>query len=236
MKTDHSLLDHFVQNALQTADADNPSVDWSEVDVLLQHEQKSVSLPTPKYIFIGAGAVALVAAVFFLVKFIGSSGNSEEQLISSDTSTALISVPDSAVNISPVPAAIDSAKPIDTTHQMTSVIPADTAEVAPEKTSEKKKTDTVNVLKKESVKTEKKKNKLSSLAPDTSKKEDAPESILPPDTQENKPEEIKNNSSGTPADTSHSLPPKKTGKSKKGKTKSTDTAAPAAPAQPDSLK
>ena len=97
------------------------------------------------------------------------------------------------------------------------------------------KTDTIKVIKKESVKTEKKKSKLSSLAPDTSSNGNAPESILPPDTQEKKFEEIKNNSSETPADTAKISPTKKTSKSKKAKTKTagTDTAP---PAKPDSLK
>jgi hypothetical protein len=237
MKPDNSL-DRFICNALKSDGGENLSVDWSEVEVLLRHEQKQVSLPNPKYFLIGGGAVALIAVIFLLIKLAESSHNStQEKNISADTAT-VISTPDSTVNISPVTSVpADTAKNTGTINQISNVPAKDTARPAflpAEKTAEKKKTDSAEAVNKEPVKPVKKKNKLSSLAPDTLKREEAPESILPPEVPENKSEEIKNNPPINP-DTVKTPSPKKTGKSKKGKVKA-DTTPSLSPAKADSLK
>ncbi len=184
---DNSQLDNFIREALKTPEHNLPSVDWSEVEVLLKHETKSISLPEKKYLFLGAGAIVFLAGIFFLVKFITSpSSNSFNSAdITVDTTTLLPSVDSGLQKTVALPA--DTIKTMDTITQIAKVAIADTIsttkpeQIAEGKTGEKK-TEEKKITSVEPEKTENKNTPISLLKPTISDTSFAPENILPPDT------------------------------------------------------
>ena len=71
MKTSpaNSPLDGFIVDALKAPDTNLPAVEWSEVEVLLRHEQKSISVGVDrKTIFIGAAVAGILLLVFGIYK------------------------------------------------------------------------------------------------------------------------------------------------------------------------
>ena len=239
---DNSQLDSFIVNTLKTPENNLPSVDWSEVEVLLKHESKQITLPSKKYIFIGTGALVLLTGIFFLVKFIITSSptTSVNEDISADTislaPTADTSFAQKTVEV-PAP---DTVKPIDTTTQIVQVAPIDSApkvdteKIVKEKPVEKKAAEK-KIVAIEPKKTEKK-NKVSSLAPNISDIGESPENILPPDTAgKNKTAPTKIETSLS-ADTSKTSVGKKNKKNKKGKVTADSSGIKPQPAKSDSLK
>lgn len=243
MKTpDTSRLDNYIRETLKTPEQNLPVVDWSEVDVLLKHETKSIALPDKKYLFIGAGGVVFIIGIFFLVKLIASrTSSSEKEIISADTISSIMPKDDTVALTSSVsPAPHDTIKIADTASKTANVVsPVDSSsiKIAEVKTSEKKNTEQKAVVA-EQKKPEKKNSKISSLAPTISDAALTPENIIPPDTAgKNKPEPIKINSAA-PADSSKVLPEKKNKKNKKGKSSadSSKVKTQTPPVKSDSLK
>jgi len=106
--TDNSPLDKFIKDALKAPDANLPPVDWSEVEVLLKHEKKPISLKVDKrtITYSGAGAGALLL-LFCIVKIVGHySSMPAETETRADSSQSTFSVIDTVKT-----AAMDSAIP-----------------------------------------------------------------------------------------------------------------------------
>lgn len=67
----NSPLDNFIQETLKSPDTDLHPFDWSEIEVLLRHEQKSISAGArKKTILISSAAVIIVMGVFGIFKII----------------------------------------------------------------------------------------------------------------------------------------------------------------------
>ncbi|MBI4931400.1 MAG: hypothetical protein HY841_11595 [Bacteroidetes bacterium] len=229
-------LDNFLQEKLKSPESKLPVVDWSEVEVLLSAEQKTISIGiSKKQIFISSSVIVAVIGVFFIIKYISSFHEIKEETASpSGTTTTIHPYENSqtaSVSVSPAITA-DTLSPADTAALTEKKFTADTAK------QEKKQ---ITEVQKATVKESKKNSKLSSLAPTIVDSENAPENILPPDTAgKNKSFEIKSEFS----DSAKTSSPVKNGKPKKGKTKknvTTDSVkvepkTEILPAKPDSVK
>ena len=218
----NSPLDGFIVDALKASDTNLPTVDWSEVEVLLRHEQKSISVGVDKKTIvmsaIGAGVLLLVFGIYKIASYYSSLPPDPEQQSATPVQntfnvidTHKVEVKDSIVAPKTTVAAIDSSLLPKAVKKMDSVIVpfADTASV-------KKSND---VLKQER---KKKRNALrDSLKADLTKP-------LPADTATIQPiQEIKIETPPVIVDTANKTAPapKKNGKKKRSKSPKTDSTA-----------
>ena len=213
-------LDIFLREKLKSSDGKSPSVNWSEMEVVLGAEQKPITIGIgKKQIIIASGVVMLAIGIFFTVRYIRSFEEFHEETTSaSDTVTTIQSyVADSQIITvaMPPPVSDDTITKVDTTSVAEKTIAA--TDTTPSLIKEKPIAVVQKIAVKETKKIEKKNAKLSSLAPSVGDADNVPENILPPDTSGNKiSPEIKI----TPDTSKNSSPPKnskpKKGKSKKG--------------------
>lgn len=87
----NSQLDTFIRNTLKSSDGNFQPVDWSEVEVLLKHEQKSISVGiSKKNIFIAvaaAGILVLLVSIFKIIQHYSSLPGEPEILADSTQHT-----------------------------------------------------------------------------------------------------------------------------------------------------
>ena len=244
MKTgqNNSQLDAFISGALKGTAENFQPFDWSELDVLLKHDQKPISLDvSKKTIFIGVGAVVALLLVFGIFKIaqhysslpaetgisVGSPQNSFNAIDTTNHTAHDPALP-KADTTKPDSTVIAASKP--KTDSVVSVV-ADT--------TSKKIKETAAITDRPKQKKEKKK-KADTVAADTS----SVKSILPPDTVSKVvPKEIIIEAPPA-ADTTHKNTPEQNMGPKKKKSKSKKAATPSAGqpntappvAKPDSLK
>jgi hypothetical protein len=221
---DNSALDAFIKETLKASDSNLQPFDWSEVEVLLRHEKKSISVGVDKktITYIGAGLVVLMIllGIFKIVQHYSSLPAEPETSTDSTQNTlnATDTVKTAAPAVDSVLAKHDTVK-IDTTHLVPVInIPkpdSTKAIVAPVDTTTKGK---VFVTPKQD-----KKKKPNTVKDTGATKKD---SILPPaapvDTTSTHPmQEIKieNPSPAVDTSTKNAPAPKSNSKNKKGKTK-----------------
>lgn len=232
----NNQFDNFVKDALKTPDADLRPVDWSEVEVLLRHEQEPISFKaSKKTILTSLIAVVILLCAFGIFKIAQyySSLPAEIQLPADSTENtfSIIDTQKTAGSDSS-DYKTDSAM-IDSILLATKKYKADSAAavIAADTSSSKKTNDKQKEVIVKTSQKEDKKNKTSTANSPV----DTPSVktiVSPPDTAktttlpEIKPETLPS------ADTANKpiLPPKKNSKSKKGKL------SPAEQPKTDSLK
>ena len=114
MKSNNNRLDNFIQDALKSPDSDLHPVDWSEVEVLLRHGQKSIlGRANKKSILISAAAVIILIGVFGIFKIIqyySSLPAETETRIDSTNSTFSIIDPPKVIANESTSSMIDTVK------------------------------------------------------------------------------------------------------------------------------
>jgi hypothetical protein len=225
MKTNGNIkYESFIREALIAYDSGIKIPDWSEVEVLLTHEQKTIKLPEKKYLLGIGGATIAIAGIILAVKLLKVPQNSaEENLPSENSQLTPTPIPDTtSPAITQLNTALKPETKNDTTitslpapAKDTLLIKKDTSALTA-KTKKENKEEEKNFKKDSSVKAEtpkkEKKNKLAKFAPVISDTVTAPESIIiTPDTSSPKIKtnpEI-NNSSTTENDSTKTNPSKK---------------------------
>lgn len=235
MKTSPSNnpLDNFIQNALKTPDVDLHPFDWSEIEVLLRHEQKSIRhLADKKTILLSAAAVIILLGAFGIFKVAHYYYSLPEE-----TETRMDSTQNTFIAIDPQKTSIS-----DSIVTMIDSVKIDSSLVLRD---EKHKTDSILAasdafLKKIIQKQDKKQKQTTKTSPvDTTIIKTTTETLPPVDTSKHPTQEIKTNTPPVSADTSKtSDPSKKSKKNKKQKNTSADSSKTETPPQtkPDSLK
>ena len=232
MKSDpvNSPLDTFIKETLKASDTNLPPVDWSEVEVLLRHEQKSISVGvSKKTIIISASAVAVLILAFGIYKIAGYYSSlppaEEEQLANPVQNTFNI---------------VDTQKTVK--REDSTVIPktniADIDSSAYKKSE--KKTDSVSVnppadtasVKKINDKQRQEKKKKQNTFQDSASLKTDTAKPLPADTATTHPVQEIKKESPAPLDTANKNIPTPKSNSKKKKSRSQKTAVPAAADQP----
>ncbi|HEY4798794.1 MAG TPA: hypothetical protein VII99_06920 [Bacteroidia bacterium] len=205
----NSPLDLFILETLKGFDSKNIQPDWEDMEQLLGTERKPVSIKVDKKIILVSSSALLIAAgVFFLIRHFSSARSDREETInSSDTVTAIHPESTTSANVSPnqVITKADSIQKRDSILASKSKYPADTSSA---KNSGKENSSAQTIIPSD-VKVDtpkennKKKSKLSSLAPTVKDSGTIIENIIPPDTSHsahpNVPpkEELKTNSDST---------------------------------------
>ena len=192
---DNSQLDTFIRETLKTSEHNLPSVDWSEVEVLLRHEQKSIPIKVSRKTILIAGGFAIIAiaalGVFKITQYYSSFPS--ENLPSADTLNNSLTVIDTekitvSDSISPITVIDTTEAEIDSATLAAQERKSDSL-IAEFKAKETAAAKTIAV--KESGKSEKTpstRGKVSTLAPTISDIGAIPENILLPDTTgKNKP-------------------------------------------------
>jgi len=239
----NNQLDNFIQDALKSPDADLHPFDWSEIEVLLRHEQKSIRQLTDKKSILISAAVAIILigafGIFKIVRYYSSLPKEAETLIDStqntfmavDTQKTIIS--DSTM-IDTVK--IDSSALADQEHKTDSLLAASAAFL--KKINETQSADTEKIIQKQDKK--QKQNKTQPQPTDTSSEKISIEQLPAIDTASKQLiPEIKNDTPSSSPDSSKSSDSsKKSKKNKKQKNTSADSSKTKTPpeAKPDSLK
>ena len=131
-----TALDAFIRDAIKSPGNDLPLVDWSEVEVLLRHEQKSFSIGIGKKTILLSAAVAvgliIVFCMFMIVQHYSSLppdptaiAPSENTFIVTDTQKTVVTH-DSVATIDSSAFIAAAKKKADSIAALTAVIPADT--------------------------------------------------------------------------------------------------------------
>ena len=249
----NSPLDSFFTDALKNSAAHPVIPDWSEVEVLLKREQKTIPIKMNRKsaVIVGSMLVVVLAGIgiFKLVKYY-SSLPAENEMVSDATQQTILTAVDTQKNISPdtshpVTADINSSEQeIDSVAVAIQEKKADSL-IADFKEKEKKRKDSIAEIKttkdktaaqKEPKKNEKK-TKISSLAPTISDSDNSSGNILPPDTSGKNKNEMKIDSP-VKVDSSKITPSPKNKKGKKQKTTSPDSSKVTSPSpvKSDSLR
>ena len=235
-------LDTFIKDALKADGADLPSVDWSEVEVLIRHEKKSFSVDINKKTIIrfSAGAVLLILVCSIIKIFQYSSSPEEpEQSIAPEQNTFAVMDTEKAIITTDSASATTNTfnsdsflitankKKADSAYS--AAMPADTASLKGIKEKQ------LSAIVKTTQKKENKKTKGSSLTDSAVEKKDNIPSLANDSLKTSSAKEIKTpGDSISSADTTNKKMPASKNKSKK-KTKKT-AVAPVTETQPDSLK
>ncbi len=244
----HNQLDSFIQDALKSPDADLHPFDWSEIEVLLRHEQKSIPMMyrDKKLILISGGAVILLIGllgIFKIVRYYSSLPEEAETLIDSTQNTFMAVDTQKTIISDSTSSMIDTVK-IDSSrvsrneeHKTDSILAASDAFL--KKINEKQSADAAKII--QSVRTpsekqdEKQKHTKTQPRPvDTSSGKISIEQLPAIDTASKQLiPEIKNDTPSSPPDSSN-----KRKKNKKQKNASADSSKTKTPpeAKPDSLK
>lgn len=97
-------LDGFISDILKTSDENFQPFDWSEVEVLLKHEQRSIPLDiniNRKHILISAAAAGVVILFFIVFKiasnYSSTSATPETTIDSTQNTFNLVDTPNTAV-------------------------------------------------------------------------------------------------------------------------------------------
>jgi hypothetical protein len=156
---DSSALDIFIRETLKAPDINLPPVDWSEVEVLLRHEQKSISIGVNRkhivYSVAGVIVLLLVFGIFKIAQYYSSLPPETESLPDSTQNTfnAVDTVKPPVTDF--LTAKTDSVKPdssgpaknIKKSDSIHVALPLDTASakkiIAAQKTDKKKKQSSV---------------------------------------------------------------------------------------------
>jgi len=97
-----SLLDRFIKDVLKNPDPELQPIDWSEIAVLLRHEQKPIAFLENKrfrlYSGIGLASVILIGVVFALVRYYISLPSAEAEKTAGSTQTTLKKATDSSAS------------------------------------------------------------------------------------------------------------------------------------------
>lgn len=244
----NSQLDNFIQNVLKAPDTDLHPFDWSEIEVLLRHEQKSIrKMTNKKSVLIFVAAIIIVIAAFGVFKLVDYSSlpkeadmpvdSSQNTFMVIDTSKAII-YDSTAILIDTVK--IDSSSLADEEHKTDSLLASSDALLKTIK--DKQSSDAAKIIQKQDKKQKQNNAKTTNPPADTAMK------ITPPPADTVKiipPVEIKTE---TPllVDTvnKNNSAPKKNSKSKKSKSQKADSPPPAQlpktespiETKPDSLK
>jgi hypothetical protein len=232
MKTapDTSQLDIFIRNTLKSSDENFTPFDWSEVEVLLKHEQRSIPIEVnKKTIFtaaVVAGGLLVILGIFKIVQYYSSLPPEPRTLI--DTQSTFDAVDTSAT----APSVLNAAVP---------KIDSASFFIAAKKRADSLATlgvvDTASKIKAEVlpvVKTKDKNKKADTTIADTATIRATPIPIIPEDTASNP---FKETTIETPAipDTAAKKTALQNSPSKKKKSKKAASAAPPE-TKPDSLK
>jgi hypothetical protein len=109
---DNSALDIFIRKTLQVPGENLTPVDWSELEVLLRNEQKSIPLEINKktIVYSAAGAIALILlfSIFKIVHHYSSLPPEPETPASASIDTLKPTAADSSVS-NPAPAPMDTS-------------------------------------------------------------------------------------------------------------------------------
>jgi hypothetical protein len=100
--SNNSALDLFISEALKTSDTNLPPIDWSEVEVLLQNEKKSIPIRVNKKIImysLAAIGILIIAFSIFKIYDYYSSLPSEANPIIAPAQPKLNNVPDSSASV-----------------------------------------------------------------------------------------------------------------------------------------
>ena len=170
----NNQLDNFIQDALKSPDADLHPFDWSEIEVLLRHEQKSIrQLTDKKFILISAAAVILLIGlfgIFKIVRYYSSLPEEGETLIDSTQNTFMAVDTQKTIISDSTSSMIDTVK-IDSSrvsrdeeHKTDSILAASDAFL--KKINEKQSADAAKIIQKQDKK--QKHNKIQPQPADTS--------------------------------------------------------------------
>jgi len=239
--SNNSKLDIFIRESLKNFDANHPSSDWNELEMQLGAERKPISIGiSKKTIFISAAVLVVATGVFALIKYIGSFQEfRNEGTTATDTIITIQPVNNSQTTTVATPSisATDTIRPKDTIASTEKILKKDSVAVKKNETqTAETNTSSSDEAKTSAVKENKKKTKLSSLAPSIKDTGNILENILPPDTSNvSHPPVVPNKDDiKKTADTvKNSSPPTKNKNKKKQKSTSADSAP---QVKPDSLK
>lgn len=202
--SDTFSLDNFIKEALKNPEPDLQPFDWSEITVLLRHEQKSISILENKRLILISGITAAFIVVSFgvfeLIQYYTSLPDSTEK-IAAPILNPIKKITDSSASVIKT-AKIGSAFVDDDTSSEVSILEPDTAQV-------KKIAPVVKLVQKQ----EKKKKQDSVLSITETPVEKVPVEELPTvDTSSKQPVQEIKNEAPSDIDTTHkkfSLWPKK---------------------------
>jgi len=244
----NNKLHSFIQDALKSPDADLLPFDWSEIEVLLRHEQKSIhQLTDKKSILISVAAIIILISAFSIYKitsYYSSLPEETETLIDSTQNTFMVVDTQTTIINDSIVAMIDTVK-IDSSsasrdeeHKTDSIIAASDAFLKTIK--DKQSADATKIIQKQDKK--QKQNKTEPQSADSSSGKISIEQLPAIDTVSKLlVPEIKNDIPSSFSDSSKSSDPlKKSKKNKKQRNTSADSSKikneTPLKAKPDSLK
>jgi len=246
----NNQLDSFIQNALKSPDADLHPFDWSEIEVLLRHEQKSIrKMTTKQSVLIAVAAIIILIVSFGIFKLAGYyslpektevpiADSGQNTFMAIDTQTSIIS--DSVIAMVDT-VKIDSSRVSHDEEYKTDSLLA-VSEAFLKSIKEKQTADATKIIQKQDKKQKQNTTKVLSPPVDTTMKITLPPAdtikIIPPP-------ETKKETAPAPDTVNKTNPgPKKNSKSKKPKSQKMDSPVPAelpktespSETKPDSLK
>ncbi|MEK6615580.1 MAG: hypothetical protein AABZ32_05650 [Bacteroidota bacterium] len=224
-------LDTFIQDTLKSPDVDLHPFDWSEIEVLLRHEQKSISVGiNKKSILIYAVAVIILigtVGIFKIMRYYSSLPEETETLIPSTQNTFMAVDTQKTMSSDSSVSMIDTVK-IDSSrasrneeHKADSILVA--SDIFLKNSINKQSADTAKIIQKQDKK--QKQNKPQPQFTDSSAGKTSIEQLPAIDTaSKHLISEIKNALPVSPPDSSKfSEPTKKSKKNKKQKNTSVDS-------------